>query len=83
MNLYYSENFIRKPLTPYKITGKEIIMFSKRCPECDAELDIPDDLISGEIISCPECGLDYESKLKEDGKLTLKPAEIEGEDWGE
>ncbi|HDO42012.1 MAG TPA: lysine biosynthesis protein LysW [Candidatus Bathyarchaeota archaeon] len=46
-------------------------------------MDIPDDVISGEIVSCPDCGLDLEVKLEENGKITLEPAEIEGEDWGE
>ncbi|MCW4025901.1 MAG: alpha-aminoadipate/glutamate carrier protein LysW/ArgW [Candidatus Bathyarchaeota archaeon] len=54
-----------------------------KCPECDAELEIPDDVISGEIISCPDCGMDYEAKLGEEGEVELVPAEIEGEDWGE
>ena len=49
------------------------------CPECDAELEIPGDVISGEIVSCPECGMDYEVKLREKGEVVLEPAEIEGE----
>jgi len=40
-------------------------------------------VISGEIISCPDCGMDYEVHVSEGGKVELKPAEIEGEDWGE
>jgi len=27
--------------------------------------------------------MDYEAKLSADGKVSLEPAEIEGEDWGE
>lgn len=54
-----------------------------KCPECDGDLDIPDDVINGEIISCPDCGMDFEVALKEGGGVELKPAEIEGEDWGE
>jgi len=27
--------------------------------------------------------MDYEAKLSSDGKVSLVPAEIEGEDWGE
>ncbi len=57
--------------------------FQSKCPECDAELEIPDDVISGEIVSCPDCGMDYEVKLTEQGEVILTPAEIEGEDWGE
>ena len=54
-----------------------------KCPECDGEIEIPSDVISGEIVSCPDCGMDYEVVLTEDGGIELKPAEIEGEDWGE
>jgi len=46
-------------------------------------LDIPDDVISGEIVSCPDCGMDYEVRIKKEGEIELLPAEIEGEDWGE
>jgi alpha-aminoadipate carrier protein LysW len=56
---------------------------NERCPECDAELDVLDDMISGEIVSCPDCGMDYEVRIGESGKIELIPAEIEGEDWGE
>ena len=54
-----------------------------KCPECDADLEIPDDVISGEIVSCPDCGMDFEVRLSDSGKVELLPAEIEGEDWGE
>jgi alpha-aminoadipate carrier protein LysW len=57
--------------------------YELQCPECTAELSIPDDVISGEIISCPDCGMDYEVNITETGSLELSPAEIEGEDWGE
>ncbi len=31
------------------------------CPECDTNLNIAEDEVDeGEIISCPECGTDYE-----------------------
>ena len=31
-----------------------------KCPECDAELNIPEDTAVGEIVSCSDCGADYE-----------------------
>jgi len=40
-------------------------------------------VISGEIISCPDCGMDFEVRLTDKGEVELKFAEIEGEDWGE
>ncbi len=31
------------------------------CPECETDLDIEEDEVDeGEIISCPECGSDFE-----------------------
>ena len=55
----------------------------KNCPECDASLAVPDDADAGEIISCPDCGADYELAAADGGGLDLKPAEKVGEDWGE
>ena len=40
-------------------------------------------MISGEIVSCPDCGMDYEVVIGEGNEIELRPAEIEGEDWGE
>lgn len=54
-----------------------------KCPSCDAHLTLPDDVISGEIVSCPDCGAEYEVTVTDKGDIELKPAEIEGEDWGE
>jgi alpha-aminoadipate carrier protein LysW len=57
--------------------------FKSICPECDGGLEIPEDVISGEIVSCPDCGMDYEVKVTDKGEIELRFAEIEGEDWGE
>lgn len=54
-----------------------------KCLECNADLTIPDDVISGEIVSCPDCGMDFEVSKSDKDDIELKPAEIEGEDWGE
>ena len=53
-----------------------------KCPECDAEIKIPDDSMEGEIVSCPDCGASYELVKSENG-FDLKPAQAVGEDWGE
>lgn len=55
------------------------------CPECDAVLGIPDDADMGEIISCSDCGADYEIAGRDGGSgdVKLKQAETIGEDWGE
>ena len=53
-----------------------------KCPECDAEIDVPDDAVDGEILTCDECGSDIEV-VKSGGKSQLRKAELKGEDWGE
>jgi len=54
-----------------------------RCPDCDAELEVPADTESGEIVSCPGCGLELEVKQVKGGCVDLQELTIEGEDWGE
>ncbi len=58
-------------------------MVKVTCPDCEAEIDVPDDAMVGEIVSCPDCGLDLEVEKIEDGKVQLKRIVIEKEDWGE
>jgi alpha-aminoadipate carrier protein LysW len=53
------------------------------CVECDAGIPIPSDAIVGEIVSCKDCGTEYEVSEISDGTVTLKPAEQVEEDWGE
>ncbi|MGB9727071.1 MAG: alpha-aminoadipate/glutamate carrier protein LysW/ArgW [Nitrososphaeria archaeon] len=53
------------------------------CEVCGGEIDVPDDAIKGEIVSCPDCGSEYEVIEVKEGKPVLKPAEEIGEDWGE
>jgi len=54
-----------------------------KCPNCDADIKIPPDVIKGEILSCPDCGLEVEVTEMKGGKVEVRVAEIEGEDWGE
>jgi alpha-aminoadipate/glutamate carrier protein LysW len=40
------------------------------CPECESNLDIEEDEVDeGEIVSCPECGSDFEV-------ITANPLEL-------
>jgi alpha-aminoadipate/glutamate carrier protein LysW len=40
------------------------------CPECETSLDVEEDEVDeGEILSCPECGLDFEV-------ITINPVEL-------
>jgi alpha-aminoadipate/glutamate carrier protein LysW len=56
-----------------------------KCPDCDAELDVPSDIVKGEVLSCPGCGLELEvRKITEGGGcVDLQELTLEGEDWGE
>ncbi len=47
------------------------------CPECDTNLDLEEDEIDeGEVVSCPECGTEYE--VVTINPIELKPVEAEG-----
>jgi alpha-aminoadipate/glutamate carrier protein LysW len=50
------------------------------CPECDAEIDLQD-VVQGEIVVCPDCGVDLEVMSLDPPHLELAP--MEEEDWGE
>jgi alpha-aminoadipate carrier protein LysW len=58
-------------------------MATAECPECLAELDIPEDVMIGEIFSCPDCGLELEVESVSTEKIGLQKLAIEKEDWGE
>ena len=56
---------------------------NENCIDCNAPLEVSSDVLDGEIISCPDCGLDYVIEIGEEGNKQLKQLTIEGEDWGE
>jgi alpha-aminoadipate carrier protein LysW len=46
------------------------------CPECETNLDIEEDEVDeGEVVSCPECGTDFEVITV--NPIELKPVEEE------
>ena len=53
------------------------------CGMCGGKVMTPDDALKGEIVSCEDCGLDFEVQETSVGKITLKTAENVKEDWGE
>jgi len=57
-------------------------MSSEKCVDCDAQVSVPDDAVNGEIVSCPDCGLDFEVVVGTEGR-SIKPVLVEKEDWGE
>ncbi len=54
-----------------------------KCVECEADIGVLDDAVQGEIVSCPDCGLEFEVVGFKNGVVELKAAEKVGEDWGE
>ncbi len=51
------------------------------CIECAAEIILADNTEVGEIIVCPDCGVDLEVTSLEPATIQLAP--MEQEDWGE
>ncbi len=54
--------------------------YETNCPECDAAI-VLDNPIQGEIVPCPDCGVDLEVVSLDPLELELAPEEQE--DWGE
>lgn len=49
------------------------------CPQCESDLDIEEDEVDeGEIVSCPECGTEFE--VVTINPLELNPVEEEEDD---
>ena len=56
-------------------------MSDVRCPECDAEITLETDTEVGEILVCPDCGVDLEVMSLDPPQVDMAP--MEEEDWGE
>ena len=56
-------------------------MSTVSCPECAAELTLAENTEVGEILVCPDCGVDLEVTSLEPATIQLAP--MEQEDWGE
>jgi alpha-aminoadipate/glutamate carrier protein LysW len=50
------------------------------CIECGAEIELNDPIV-GEIVVCPDCGVDLEVMALDPVTVTVAP--MEQEDWGE
>ena len=53
------------------------------CADCGGVLEFPGDAVVGEIVECPDCGLEYVVEEIDNGLLKLVELNIKGEDWGE
>jgi len=51
------------------------------CVECGAEVPLPDDVETGEIVDCPTCGTELE--VVDVDPPVVEPAPELEEDWGE
>ncbi|MBS7287436.1 MAG: lysine biosynthesis protein LysW [Candidatus Freyarchaeota archaeon] len=52
------------------------------CPECYFEFDVEGEVMIGEIIDCPDCGMELEVVSIDEDKIILQTVSVE-EDWGE
>jgi len=57
-------------------------MSQEKCIDCEAMIEVPDDAVDGEIVTCSDCGLDLEVHVSSQGRI-LKPLLVAKEDWGE
>ena len=57
-------------------------MSQEKCIDCEAMIEVPDDAVDGEIVTCSDCGLDLEVHVSTQGRI-LKPLLVAKEDWGE
>jgi alpha-aminoadipate carrier protein LysW len=53
------------------------------CKDCGGQITVSQDAMVGEIITCPDCGADFEIVSKREDTIEIKPAESVGEDWGQ
>ena len=56
-------------------------MSAAACVECEAKVEVSTDTFAGEIVECPECGVELEVVKTDPVQLQMAP-EID-EDWGE
>jgi alpha-aminoadipate carrier protein LysW len=70
-------------LRSFFLSKKEFFTMSipAECPECAAEVNLPDDVMEGEIVQCADCGAELEVTSLTPPTLELAPEEEE--DWGE
>jgi len=91
-NFRYNVNFIFNGLFLYsfktyvfnlKNKRKLMIMAKCECPSCYFEIELDESTIEGEVIPCPDCGVDLEIVKIEGDKVEVIVAELAEEDWGE
>ncbi|TXT62732.1 MAG: Lysine biosynthesis protein LysW [Promethearchaeota archaeon] len=58
-------------------------MVKCECPACFFEFELDEGTIVGEVIPCPDCGVDLEITVIENEQASAEVAEMAEEDWGE
>ncbi len=53
------------------------------CPACFFEWNNEDEVMEGEVITCPDCGVDLEVAGVSSDQLKLEKMDSSDEDWGE
>lgn len=53
------------------------------CPACYFEFTPEEGVVVGEIVTCPDCGVDLEILEISGDTIKVKTAEVGSEDWGE
>jgi alpha-aminoadipate carrier protein LysW len=59
------------------------LILKLNCEDCDCGIEIPEDALKGEVVSCGDCGQEFEILKNPYGSIALKKTEVVGEDWGE
>ena len=60
-----------------------MIMVKFECPSCFFEIELDEGTIEGEVIPCPDCGVDLEITKIDRETVSAEIAELTEEDWGE
>ncbi|MHA1804554.1 MAG: lysine biosynthesis protein LysW [Promethearchaeota archaeon] len=58
-------------------------MAKAECPSCFFEFELDEGTIVGEVIPCPDCGVDLEIIEIQGDVAKVEEAEMAEEDWGE
>ena len=58
-----------------------VLVPSGNCPECEAEVHVDEDTDKGDVVSCPDCGVELEVVGLDPIELDIAPEE--DEDWAE
>jgi alpha-aminoadipate carrier protein LysW len=53
------------------------------CPSCYFEFELDEGTVEGEVIPCPDCGVDLEVVSIGEDEAKVEIAETSEEDWGE